>query len=51
MFVLSSVVPPIGKLIETETIERFIEDQPFSQSFNLAPPPFPPSPVSKLDLF
>jgi hypothetical protein len=33
-----------------ESIERYIEDQAFSLSYDLAPPrPPPPSPISKLD--
>jgi hypothetical protein len=35
-----------------ESIEQFIKDQAFLQSYDLAPsPPYPPSPVSKLSLF
>jgi hypothetical protein len=36
-------------LSEPESIERFIEDQAFSPSYDLAPPPTPP--ISKLSLF
>jgi hypothetical protein len=34
---------------EQESVERFIENQAFSPSYDLAPPPTPP--VSKLSLF
>jgi len=37
-------------MFRSESIELFIEDQAFSPSYDLAPPP-PPSPVSKLSLF
>ncbi len=36
-------------LTEPESIERFIEDQAFSPSYDLAAPPTPP--ISKLSLF
>ncbi len=36
----------LGKL-DAENIEYFIEDQAFSPSYDLVPPPRPPPPISR----